>query len=121
MLFEILAKTNGAEGSFRRVSKEAEGAAGSFDRLGKAAFGITAVFAAFAVNAAVKFESAITTLKVLSVQRESAPARLSALSRTRRSWRRSATPTLRRQRRRSLVFSRRTSKVSRTRRMLPLS
>jgi hypothetical protein len=62
MLFEILAKTNGAEGSFRRVSKEAEGAAGSFDRLGKAAFGITAVFAAFAVNAAVKFESAMTRI-----------------------------------------------------------
>jgi TP901 family phage tail tape measure protein len=62
MLFDIIARTNGAEGSFRRVSKEAEGAAGSFDKLGKAAFGITAVFAAFAVNAAVKFESAMTRI-----------------------------------------------------------
>jgi TP901 family phage tail tape measure protein len=44
------------------MSREADGAAASFDKIGKAAAGITAVFAAFAVNAAVKFESAMTRI-----------------------------------------------------------
>jgi TP901 family phage tail tape measure protein len=62
MVFDVVARTSGAEGSFRAVAKEASGAAASFDRLGKAAAGITVAVAAFSVAAATKFEQSMTKI-----------------------------------------------------------
>jgi TP901 family phage tail tape measure protein len=61
MVFDVIARDS-ASGSFKRIGAEAEGAGKSMDRLGKAAAGISVAFAAFAVNAAAKFESSMTRI-----------------------------------------------------------
>jgi TP901 family phage tail tape measure protein len=61
MIFDIIAR-DGASGTFTKVGTSAEAASKKIDLLGKAAFGMTALFAAFAVKDAVKFESAMTRI-----------------------------------------------------------